>query len=277
MKKFVFYNILFIIILCAYSGQAQNYSWLSVQDNSEPLCEKIGVPTGYTRQACNPQSYGYWLQHLPMKSGNPPVYLYNGALKGNQNAHFAVVNIDVGTSDLQQCADAVMRLRAEYLYSKGQYNDISFNFVDGLKCSYSKWQQGYTTTENKGKSVWVKRGQVGNSYANFKKYMRTVFAYASTLSLSKQLQSIDNVQNIAIGDVFIKGGSPGHAVVVVDVAENSKGQKVFLLAQSYMPAQDIQILKNYNNPRISPWYSAEQIPELITPEWTFKITDLKRF
>ena len=47
------------------------------------------------------------------------------------------------------------------------------------------------------------------------------------------------------GDVFIKGGSPGHAVIVVDVAIYTQtGKKVFLLAQSYMPAQQIHILVN---------------------------------
>ena len=51
-----------------------------------------------------------------------------------------------------------------------------------------------------------------------------------------------------IGDVFIKGGFPGHAVVVLDMAENDRtGQRVFLLAQSYMPAQDIHIMKNPTN------------------------------
>ena len=44
-----------------------------------------------------------------------------------------------------------------------------------------------------------------------------------------------------IGDVLIQGGSPGHAVIVVDMAENpATGEKLYLLAQSYMPAQDIQ-------------------------------------
>ena len=63
-----------------------------------------------------------------------------------------------------------------------------------------------------------------------------------------------------IGDVFIIGGSPGHAVIVVDMAVNPEThEKVFLLAQSYMPAQQIQLLKNNNDPDLSPWYSQEQM------------------
>lgn len=62
--------------------------------------------------------------------------------------------------------------------------------------------------------------------------------------------------------------------MVVDLAENQQGEKVFLLAQSYMPAQDIQILKNtYDN--MSPWYRTTAFKKLYTPEWTFEYNQLK--
>ena len=80
-----------------------------------------------------------------------------------------------------------------------------------------------------------------------------------------------------LGYVFIKGGYPGHAVIVMDVAENETGEKVFLLAQSYMPAQDMHILKNPNNPALSPWYSIDETQDLRTPEWTFSWDQLRRF
>ena len=106
-----------------------------------------------------------------------------------------------------------------------------------------------------------------------------IFNYAGTSSLEKELKPI-SISEISIGDVFIKGGFPGHAVIVVDMAMNPKNnQKIFLLAQSYMPAQELQILIN---PSISSnyracWYSANISTELETPEWTFKASELKRF
>jgi len=86
------------------------------------------------------------------------------------------------------------------------------------------------------------------------------------------------ISDLQIGDIFIQGGSPGHAVIVVDMAINSTtGEKAFLLAQSYMPAQETQVLKNplhLNNP----WYYINEInTELVTPEWTFSKNNLKRF
>ena len=86
------------------------------------------------------------------------------------------------------------------------------------------------------------------------------------------------MEELKIGDVFIKGGSPGHAVIVVDVAVNeSTGEKVFMLAQSYMPAQEIHVLVNPNDAEFSPWYSADFGEELMTPEWAFKRDMLKSF
>ena len=82
------------------------------------------------------------------------------------------------------------------------------------------------------------------------------------------------------GDVFIKGGSPGHAVIVVDVAIYPQtGKTVFLLAQSYMLAQQIHILVNPANRGLSPWYELSDNDEgkLYTPECVFEKKDLKRF
>ena len=106
--------------------------------------------------------------------------------------------------------------------------------------------------------------------------MRAIFNYAGTYSLEKELQQIP-INDVQIGDVFIQGGFPGHAVVVVDMAENETGEKRFMLAQSYMPAQDIHILKNPTNRKLSPWYSTNFEGNLYTPEWTFEASDLRRF
>ena len=100
------------------------------------------------------------------------------------------------------------------------------------------------------------------------------------LSKYKILMSKVPYTSLQAGDVFIKGGSPGHAVIVVDVAIHPKTKKkVFLLAQSYMPAQQIHILVNPANRNLSPWYELTDTDSdrLYTPEWTFEKKELKRF
>lgn len=87
-----------------------------------------------------------------------------------------------------------------------------------------------------------------------------------------------SVEDMEIGDVFLEGCSPGHCVIVVDMAENKvSGEKVFILAQSYMPAQDIHILINPGNGDGNPWYNLDFGEKLITPEWEFSSGQLMRF
>ena len=129
----------------------------------------------------------------------------------------------------------------------------------------------------KGNKVsWKKSAKTDDSYANFKSYLQTVFNYAGSMSLDRQLSTVADPKKIEPGDVFIRGGSPGHAVIVVDVVENAQGKRQFMIAQSYMPAQEMHILKNPKHGE-SPWYDAEETGELVTPEWTFARNELKRF
>lgn len=247
-----------------------------INPEGKTLVERIKVPKEFERIQTQTNSFGYYLQNLPLKPHGSKVKYYDGRTKHN-DVYDAVVDMDIGDKNLQQCADAVIRLYAEYLYEQKRYDDIHFNFTNGFRADYSKWIQGYRISVNNNDVKWVK--QTGNSsdYNTFRKYLDMVFTYAGTLSLSQELETV-RVDDMEIGDVFIQGGSPGHCIIVVDMAENkSTGEKLFMVAQSYMPAQDIQILKNPNSEQLSPWYSLNFGEKLITPEWTFNKGDLKRF
>jgi hypothetical protein len=254
------------------------YSWLKEYDESNSIAKRISSPKGYVRIEVEKGSFVEWLRNLPLKKDGTLVYLYDGMKKANQDAHFAVVDIDTGKCNLQQCADAVIRLRAEYLYSNGNYKAIHFNFTNGQRVDFTKWSQGFKPVEAGNKIEWRKSAENGKSYESFRKYLDTVFIYAGSYSLSKELEKVGNIKEMKIGDIFIKGGFPGHAVIIVDMAVNKKtGKKIFLLAQSYMPAQDIHILKNPAKNDYDPWYDLDFGKELKTPEWTFKAGELMRF
>jgi len=247
-----------------------------INPEGERIKTRFLVPNGFTRSNSAENSYGNYLQNLPLHPHGAKVHYYNGAEKYN-DVYEAVVNIDVGKRDLQQCADAIMRLRAEHLYAQGDYENIHFNFVSGDRIDYNKWRKGYRVRVSGNDVSWVKTAAASDDYQSFRKYMNIIFSYAGTLSLAKELKPVA-IKNIQIGDVFIQGGSPGHAVVVVDMVENTKtGERRFLLAQSYMPAQEIHVLKNMNNADESPWYSNFLEGDVSTPEWGFSIRDLKRF
>ena len=285
--KYIIGGLLFLSIsvglVWAYANnEPTENAGVLAQDTSElsipQKIKDIALPSGYQRVQLIPGSFGNYLQNLPLKT-SPIVYLYNGVKKHNQSAQFAVIDADVGKKNLQQCADAVMRLRAEYLYKHQKFPDIKFHFTSGDLATYTHWRNGYRARVRGNKVSWVKSGSYDDSYKTFRKYLETVFMYAGSYSLAKELKKVKNIQNIQVGDVFIQGGFPGHAVLVVDVARHSRtGELLFMLAQSYMPAQDIHILKNPNNRKLNPWYSIAQVQsELETPEWTFKKNNLKRF
>lgn len=217
------------------------------------------------------------MRSIPLKPHGTDVLLFDGRKKSNQSIHAAIFDVDVGDRDLQQCADATMRLWAEYLRNTKQEDAIHFEFTNGFRVEYSKWMEGYRINVDGNNVSWIKSRDPSNSYDTFMSYMQTIYAYAGTLSLSNELQSV-SLDEMKIGDVFIQGGSPGHAVIVVDMAINkTTGERLFLLAQSFMPAQDIHILTNPNNDLLSPWYVLDEREILETPEWRFNIIDLRRY
>ena len=184
--------------------------------------------------------------------------------------------MDIGDKDLQQCADAIIRLRAEYLFEKKQFQAISFHFTNGEKVDFVKYAEGFRPIDIENNMRWVKRAQSDYSRDIFLDYLELVFTYSGSYSLSRELKPVPERQDIKVGDVFIQGGFPGHAVIVVDMITHAEtGVKQFLLAQSYMPAQDLHILVNPT--AHSPWYPLTTSGKIITPDWIFDYDDLKRF
>ena len=230
-----------------------------IHPDEKNIKTRFSPPKNFKRITVPKNSFGSYLRNLKLKKHNELVKYYDGSTKPKNNIYCAVVDQKISNRDLQQCADAVMRLRGEYLFSIKEYNDIHFNFLRDHKPRYYK---DYTKDLS--------------NYNRFLSYMDWVFAFANTESLANELHA-KSIQNISIGDVFIhvNVGNIGHAVIVVDVAINQLGERMFILAQSYMPAQETQILINPNSQN-SPWFSNQD--EIInTPEWTFYPTQLMSF
>jgi len=227
---------------------------------AETLEQRFPPPQGFTRVEAEPGSFAAYLRSLPLKPAGSYVKYYDGLEKYNPGVYAAVVDMPISPKDLQQCADAVMRLRGEYLFAQKRFDEIKFNFTSDNKPRYFK---DYAKGDY--------------SYAEFLKYMGYVFAYANTASLYKELNPVTDFKDMRPGDVFVQTKKPyGHAEIVVDVAQSTEGKKVYMLAQSYMPAQETQILQNPKDKNLSPWYELKD-GAVNTPEWVFYPEDLRRF
>jgi len=242
------------------------------------IATRFLVPEGFERMDYPAESFGTYLQQQPLKPDGSKVYLFNGAEKLTQSVHAAVLDVDVEKRDLQQCADAIMRLRAEYFWEQKDYDAIHFNFVSGFNAEYKRWRKGERIRVRGNDVSWVPGESASTDYASFRKYLTMVFSFAGTASLVHELHPIA-LANIEVGDAFIRGGSPGHAVIVVDkVSHPQTGEIRVLLAQGYMPAQDIHVMVNPAFQDGNPWYSTSAMTEVVrTAEFTFGVGELRRF
>ncbi len=220
-------------------------------------------PNGFTRNQYADTSFGYYLENLPLKKWGTKVAYFNGTFKEKNNVYISVIDKAIGVKDLHQCADATMYLWADYLFVNKKFNQIQFKFLgDNAWHNYWDWCGGKVTK------------------TNFFKYMEQVWSAANTKSLSTQVKPI-TLANVTIGDILLQTGNPyGHALMIVDVCENkTTKEKKYMLAQSYMPAQETQVLINPNSvdDANKVWFTFKEGEPIITPEWEFTTADFKRF
>lgn len=279
MKTFILGGCIIFLLGCEGkirlkgSADAPKEKYLDVDSNT--VATRINVPKGFERMQVDSGSYGAWLRQLPLKDFKEDVKLFDGTNK-NTFCHVGVVAMEIGTTDLQQCADSAIRLYAEFLYHQKKYSAIHFNFTNGMNCDYLHYAQGWRILVDGNNTQWYKATGEDFSYKTFRKYLDQVFMYAGSFSLSKELMPVP-LEQIMPGDMFVYPGFPGHVEVVMDVCVNNKSdERLFLLAQGFTPAQEIEVLDNLNDSRRSPWYSTEKA-HVDSPQMRFENNQLMRF
>jgi hypothetical protein len=255
----------------------ENYPWIPGAA-AKSIESAIPVPPGFTRVAVAAGSFADWLRHLPLAPAGTTVTLYDGRPLLDQSIIAAVVDIDTGGSDLQQCADAVMRLRAEFLYSRGLLGAIGFALLDGQPYPFSAYSRGVTPRQDGDAVRWENDRPRGASHADLRRYLDLLFGFASTRSLARELQPVPSLRETEVGDVFIRAGQPGHAVIIADMAVNkSTGRRLVLLIQGSMPARGIYVLNNTRHPELGAWFEIVDGKPLVTPGYQFQPNELRRF
>ena len=247
---------------------SENSSLVNKNENS--VKKRFSPPENFSWKEEKPNSFGEFLLNFPLEKYGTEILKYDGTSIATQNLHEAVYKIDVGEKDLQQCADSVIRLYAEFLWKQNRKEEIAFHFTSGDLVKWSDYRDGFRAFV-KGNSVdFRKTESYDDSYQNFRNYLNLIYNYAGTISLTKETKPVTKTENLKTGDILIIPGSPGHVVFISGVCKNKGGKKLFLLSEGFTPAQSIHLLKNPYDEDISPWYELDvNSSQINTARFTF--------
>lgn len=225
---------------------------------------EIPTPMGFSRVDGEDEQFAQFLRSLPLKSRGSRIQLYTGGDSRLQWLGYAVLDLPI-LNNAEQCADCCMRLRAEYLYEEGKYSSIRFMDVNGNIVKYTG----------------------GGNRGRFETYLKNLYGIASTYSLKREMKP-RTLSDMQPGDVFVYAAGDhdherkikskmGHAMMVADVAVDSKGRKAFLLVEGNTPAREMHVVRNMGNPLRSPWYILDEEANVLLLPFYYKSDELKHF
>ena len=289
MKKYLFAIILilvFILLGFYFKPVKQTVTYISksivshadlINKDSSTIKSRVKLPNGYKRILYKKGSFQEYLQNYNLKPFGSKIINFDDSEYYWQRGHIGILDLPVPKNGLQQCADALIRIRSEYLWDANRQDEIGFNFTSGHYCSWIEYAKGYRPKVSGNKVTFSKTATANDSKSNFYKYLNLIYMYSGTLSLSQELEPITNIKELKIGDMLIIGGSPGHIVMLADEAINNKNEKLFLLIQGNTPAQSVHLVKNLEDSKISPWYNLKMNAVIPVSNYTFYNSKFVRF
>ena len=247
---------------------APRYAWFEPSSGKPlahdgTLASRFEAPPGYERVPLAPGSFGEWLRFLPMAPRNTKVLRFDGTTvrEGDDEYVAGVIAIDIGTVDLQQSPDVAIRLHAEWLWSRNQRAAINYPGGARLNMPLSRWEQGQRLISEGPNPFWAVRAKPAPAdYAEFRRYLDAVFAWANSVSLSRRVVRVEPAPLVP-GDFFLHTKPPGQAAIVLDVAEKPSGERVALLGQALNPTESVHVLRPG---RATAWFSLRQGHSLVT-------------
>jgi hypothetical protein len=252
-----------------FSPDPKRYPWLGdTREYPKPdatLEARFPAPPGYTRVKVDAGSFAEWLRSLPMAPEGTPAKTFDGkeSLAADDDYLAGVVAIDVGSSDLQQSSDVIVRLHAEYLWSRGERDKISYLSATKLNMPLSRWEKGQRLIANGASVFWaVKSKPAEVDHAEFRKYLDAIFNWSNSTSLSPRSTPVADPKHLLAGDFFLQSQSPNHVAVVLDLAEKPSGERVALLGQARNPAESIHVVRPG---KATPWFSVRPPVPVSTP------------
>lgn len=224
---------------------------------AETVGEAFPPPAG--AQRIPGDAFGASLGELELADEGTPVRTHDGRTVRGHRAR--VVDLALVPGDLQQCADSVIRLRAEWLKARGE--PVSFHATSGDPLPWTRYAAGERPYA-RGNAIHWKPGAAGS----WEGYLKAVFTWAGTASLDAY--ETEATTELRPGHMLLDAGFPGHVVLLLDVAET--GDETFvLIGEGFMPAQSFHV-------ELGPhggWWKWEDGIQL--PHWKLPASTLRKW
>jgi hypothetical protein len=196
----------------------------------------LPAPAGYTRLSYPAGSYSDWISHLPLKDTRQVATYSGGTVADDYYNVFAVVDMPLlFKQDLEQCADFSFRFWAEYHKEKGSLDKLYLFDYNG------------------------KRRLFKTSGKSFREFLKWTMVHANSHSLKMGTVAVEPDDDVRPGDMIVQNedGGIGHVSVIMDVCVSDRGERLYLIGFSFMPAQEFHIEKACASCGSGGWYSLD--------------------
>jgi uncharacterized protein DUF4846 len=247
----------------------------STQSNT--ILTRFEPPKDFKRIWYKNNGFADWIRNLPLKESKSEVLDYHGKIfkSKDDTTIAAVVNWDIKGKRLEQCMDILIRFHAEYLWENNKQEKLVLPLPGRKSLKWKDWQEGFRPKFKGINFDLIKSDKYNSSKNNFNKFLNLVFAESHTQQFYYAFPQIER-EEVQVGDIIIKKGIKGHAVIIVDLAKNSEGDLIALVGQGDTPACEFYLLNfKKDNQWIPLDFSKEIIPLPIKKKMTWD--GLRRF
>jgi len=217
--------------------------------HSQAIIGEIPLPSkNFHRINTEAGSFAKWLRQLPLKKSGSEVMNYKGGVfkSGVDSSVAFVVDLDIKGRRLEQCMDIVIRLYAEYLWGTRQIEDLQLPLPGGYWLKWQKWKEGYRPVFKGIKVTMSKSSQPDTSFKSYRTYLNTVYSESHSQQFYHAYKPVQRI-DVQIGDIIIKRGTKGHAIMIVDLAIDEHGEMIALIGNGDTPACQFFLLNYKTN------------------------------
>lgn len=243
MTKYILRLILFSLII-----PINSFAQKSVKTIFNP-------PKGYTICNYDKGSYADFVQSLPIKEDKNIKAASGSNISNSLYNIWGVVDMPLlFKSDIEQCADYSMRIWAEYHKQSNKLNALYLFDYSGNRVYFNKQKKDY------------------------KSFLQHAFAYSNSSSIKRGCKTVPQTE-LQPGDMFVQNetGGIGHVSVIVNVCKDQKGNKLYLIGYSFMPAQEFHIEKAQAGYGIEGWFTLDGYNKYLDENLPFGKAVYKRF